>query len=75
VDKIKDKEPNPDSESDSENTGKRQIINVDPIAIVVTATIQPEEPADPEEGECIFHSKMWVKGTPSIAEARRTSSQ
>jgi hypothetical protein len=64
VTEIKDKEPNPDSESDSENTGKRQIIDVDPIAIVVTATIQPEEPTDPEEGECLFHSQMWVKGTP-----------
>jgi hypothetical protein len=64
VAEIKDKEPNPDSESDSENTGKRQIIDADPTAIVVTATIQPEEPTDPEEGECLFHSQMWVKGTP-----------
>jgi hypothetical protein len=61
---IKDKEPNPDSESDSENTGKRQIIDADPTVIVVTATIQPEEPTDPEEGERLFHSQMWVKGTP-----------
>jgi hypothetical protein len=61
---IKDKEPNPDSESDSENTGKRQIIDADPTAIVATTTIQPEEPTDPEEGECLFHSQMWVKGTP-----------
>jgi hypothetical protein len=61
---IKDKESNPDSESDSENTGKRQIINADPTAIVVTTTIQPKEPTDPEEGEHLFHSHMWVKGTP-----------
>jgi hypothetical protein len=61
---IKDKEPNPDSESDSENTGKGQIIDADPTAIVATATIQPEEPTDPEEGEHLFHSQMWVKGTP-----------
>jgi hypothetical protein len=53
---IKDKKPNPDSESDSENNGKRQIIDADPTTIVVTATIQPEEPTDPEEGECLFHS-------------------
>jgi hypothetical protein len=57
---IKDKEPNPDSE----NTGKRKIIDADPTTIVATAKIQPEEPTDPEEGECIFHSQMWVKGTP-----------
>ena len=61
---IKDKEPNPDSEFDFENTGKRQIIDADPAAIVATTTIQPEEPTDPEEGERLFHSQMWVKGTP-----------
>jgi hypothetical protein len=61
---IKDKEPNPNSESDSENTGKGHIIGTDPTAIVATATIQPEEPIDLEEGECLFHSQMWVKGTP-----------
>jgi hypothetical protein len=64
VAEIKDKEPNPDSESDSENTGKGQIIDADPTAIVATTTIQPEEPTDPEEGEHLFHSQMWVKGTP-----------
>jgi hypothetical protein len=64
VAEIKDKEPNPDSESDSENNGKRQIIDADPTAIVATAAIQPEEPTDPEEGERLFHSQMWVKGTP-----------
>ena len=53
---IKDKEPNPDSESDSENTGKGHIIDADPTVIVTTAVIQPEEPIDPEEGEQIFHS-------------------
>jgi hypothetical protein len=61
---IKDKESNPDSKFDSENTGKGQIIDADRTAIVVTATIQPEEPTDPEEGEFLFHSQMWVKGTP-----------
>jgi hypothetical protein len=64
VGEIKDKEPNPDSESDYENTGKRKIINADPIAIVVTATIQLEEPTDPKEGEPLFHSHMWAKGIP-----------
>ena len=61
---IKEEEPNPDSKSDSKNTGKRQIIDADPTAIVATAAIQPEEPTDPEEGERLFHSQMWVKGTP-----------
>jgi hypothetical protein len=61
---IKDKELNPNLESDSENNGKGQIIDVDPTAIVMTTTIQPEEPIDPKEGEHLFHSQMWVKGTP-----------
>jgi hypothetical protein len=79
VDKIKDKETNRDSKSDFKITGKRQIIDANPTAIVATTTIKVEEPTDPEEGECLFHSQMWVKGTPLhlllIAEARRTSSQ
>jgi hypothetical protein len=56
VAKIKDKEPNPDSKFDSKNTGQRHIIDADPTAIVATATIQPEEPTNPEEGERLFHS-------------------
>jgi hypothetical protein len=64
VAKIKDKEPNLDSKFDYENIGKGQIIDADPTAITTTAVIQPEEPTDPEEGECLFHSQMWVKGTP-----------
>jgi hypothetical protein len=61
---IKDKEPNLDSEYDSENNGKGQIIDADPTTIFTTAAIQPEEPIDPEEGESLFHSQMWMKGTP-----------
>jgi hypothetical protein len=64
VAEIKDKEPNPDSESNSENNGKGEIIDTDPVAIVATTAIQPEEPTDLEEGERLFHSQMWVKGTP-----------
>jgi hypothetical protein len=59
VAEIKDKEPNPDSK----NIDIRQIIDPVPTAIVATATSQPEEPTDPEEGERLFHSQMWVKGT------------
>jgi hypothetical protein len=63
VAEIKDKELNPDSEFDYENTSKRQIIDADPTVIVMTATIQPEEPTDPKDEERLFHSQMWVKGT------------
>jgi hypothetical protein len=64
VAEIKDKEPKPDLESDYENTGKGHIIDGDPTTIFATITIQREEPTDPEEGEHLFHSQMWVKGTP-----------
>jgi hypothetical protein len=37
---------------------------MDPTATVVAVTIQPEEPEDLEDGECLFHSQMWMKGTP-----------
>jgi hypothetical protein len=60
---IKDKDSNPNSEFDSKNNGKRQIIDADPTTIIATIEIHPEEPTDPEEGECLFHSQMWVKGT------------
>jgi hypothetical protein len=56
VAEIKDKMLNPNSESDSKKTGKGQIIDADPTFIVVTATIQPKEPTDPEEGKHPFHS-------------------
>ena len=37
---------------------------VTPTTIVATARIQPKELVDLEEGEHLFHSQMWVKGTP-----------
>jgi hypothetical protein len=65
VAEIKDKESNPDSKSDSENIGKRQIIDADPTAIVTTTTIQPEEPTDPEEGEAPFSFTNVGEGDPT----------
>jgi hypothetical protein len=53
---VKEKELNSDLEPDPENIKNRQIINADPTATIVTATIQPEEPVDPKEGERLFHS-------------------
>jgi hypothetical protein len=37
---------------------------VEPSATVATTKLYPGEPDDPKEGECLFHSQMWVKGTP-----------
>jgi hypothetical protein len=61
---IKDKDSNPDLESNSENNGRRHIIDENPTAIVLTTIIQPEEPTDLEDGEHLFHSHIWVKRTP-----------
>jgi hypothetical protein len=64
VAEVKDNDPNPDLESDPENIENSQIIDIDPTATIATVTIQTKEPVDPEEGEHLFHSHMWVKGTP-----------
>jgi hypothetical protein len=40
------------------------MIDVEPSAIVATTKVQLGEPDELEEGECLFHSQMWVKGTP-----------
>jgi hypothetical protein len=40
------------------------IIDVEPSATIATTKLQPGEPDELEEGECLFHSQMWVKGTP-----------
>eukprot|EP00253_Pinus_taeda_P019824 PITA_19824 len=37
--------------------------NAKPSVIVATAKIQKNELEDPEEGERLFHSQMWVKGS------------
>jgi hypothetical protein len=60
---FKDMKQNPDSKTDLENIENRQIIDIHPTVIVTTTIIQLEEPIDHEEGECLFHSQMWVKGT------------
>ena len=42
----------------------KQIIDADPTAIVATEQIQIEETEESEAEERLFHSQMWVKGTP-----------
>jgi hypothetical protein len=53
-----------ESEPDKGNDRGKQIIDAEPNATVATMKIQKEEPEDPEEAERLFHSKMWVKGSP-----------
>jgi hypothetical protein len=58
--KVVDSEVDSDSESNLE--GGKGIIDVEPSATVATTKVHPSEPEEPEEGECHFHSNMWVKG-------------
>jgi hypothetical protein len=54
---LKEKESEPDSDFDSEHNKGKQIIDAEPTATIVATTIQPEEPEELEEGECLFHSR------------------
>jgi hypothetical protein len=42
--KLKEIEPSPDIDFDSDNNKRRHIIDVEPISTIATTTIQPEEP-------------------------------
>jgi hypothetical protein len=48
-----------DSYSKSNREGGKHIINVETNAMIATTKVRPREP---EEGECLFHSQMLVKG-------------
>ena len=37
---------------------------MEPNTTVATMNIQKEEPKDQKEEERLFHSQMWVKGSP-----------
>jgi hypothetical protein len=56
VDKVKDMETNPNSESGPKNIENKQIIDADPTTTITTTILQPEELVDTEEGEHLFHS-------------------
>jgi hypothetical protein len=64
VAEVKASESDVGSDSESEPEKGRQIIDAEPSATIATTKIHPGEPDEPEEGECLFHSQMWVKGTP-----------
>ena len=53
--KVKDSKSDAGSESDSELERGRQIIDAEPSATVSTTKLQPGEPYEQEEGECLFH--------------------
>jgi hypothetical protein len=62
VDDLKEKELEPNF--DSKNNKGKHIIDAKPIFTIAATKIQPEELEDLEEGERLFHSQVWVKGTP-----------
>jgi hypothetical protein len=64
VAEVKASESDVGSDSESEPEKGRQIIDAEPSATIATTKIHPGEPDEPEEGERLFHSQMWVKGTP-----------
>jgi hypothetical protein len=61
---LKESESKADSDSESNEKGGKRIIDVEPSATVTTTKVQPSELEELEEGECLFHSQMWVKGAP-----------
>jgi hypothetical protein len=61
---IKENELELGSDSNSEHNKGKLIINAQPTATIMTTTIQPEELEEIEKGKRLFHSQMWVKGTP-----------
>jgi hypothetical protein len=64
VAEVKASESDVGSDSESEPERGRQIIDAEPSATIATTKLHPGEPDEPEEGEHLFHSQMWVKGTP-----------
>jgi hypothetical protein len=62
VAELKASESEVDSNSKSNPEGGKQIIDFELSATVSTTKVYPSEPEEPEEGEHIFYSHMWVKG-------------
>jgi hypothetical protein len=61
VAEVKASKSDAGSNSESELERGRWIIDAEPSATVATTKLQPGEPDEPEEGERLFHSQMWVK--------------
>jgi hypothetical protein len=53
---LKASESEADFDFESNPEGGKQIIDVEPNAMVTTTKVRPSETEEPEEGECLFHS-------------------
>jgi hypothetical protein len=58
---LKDSESEVNSDYEL-NLGGKRIIDVEPSSTFSTTKVQPSELEEPNEGECLFHSHMWLKG-------------
>jgi hypothetical protein len=61
---LKASESEDASDSESNQEGGKWIINVEISATISTTKFHPSKLEGPEEGECLFHSHMWVRGAP-----------
>jgi hypothetical protein len=64
VAEVKASESDAGSDAESKLERGRWIIDAEPSATFATTKLQSSELDEPEEGEHLFHSQMWVKGTP-----------
>jgi hypothetical protein len=64
VAEVKAFESNAGYDYEPEPKRRRRIIEAEPISTIATTKLHPSEPDEPKEGERLFHSQMWVKGTP-----------
>jgi hypothetical protein len=64
VAEVKASESNAGFDSDSEPENWILIIDAEPNATISSTESQLSEPDETEEGSRLFHSQMWVKGTP-----------
>jgi len=60
---LKASESEADSDSKSNPKGGKKIIDVESNSMVTTTKVRPSELEEIEEGELLFDSHMWVKGS------------
>ena len=58
---LKDFESEGDSNFESKPEGGKNIIDAEQSATITTTKVRPSKLEELEEGECLFHSQMWVK--------------
>jgi hypothetical protein len=63
VAEVKSSESYADYDSEPEPEREIWIIDMEPSATISTTNLHLSELDEQEEGECLFHSQMWVKGT------------